>query len=99
MLTDKERLNLEEIVKKYAVDQTYRVVVFGSRATGQAKKYSDLDVALIGHNPVSNRVMAYLSEALDNSSLPYTVDIIDFNKASPRLQSQIQTQGQEIQAQ
>ncbi len=96
MLTDSERSTLEEIVKNYAVDQPYRMVVFGSRATGQAKKYSDLDIALIGQSPVPNQVMAYLGEALDNSNLPYTVDIIDFTKASPRLQSQIQQQGQEV---
>ncbi len=97
-LTENERAALEKIVRNHATDQPYRVVIFGSRATGKAKKYSDVDLALIGERPVPNRVIAYLSEAFEESSLPYTVDIIDFAKAGPTLREQIKQQGLEIMA-
>jgi predicted nucleotidyltransferase len=95
-LTENEQATLEGIVKNNATDQPYRVIIFGSRATGKAKKYSDVDLALIGQGPVPNQTIAYLSEAFDNSSLPYTVDIVDFTLASPSLQDQIEKHGLEI---
>ncbi len=95
-LTANEQATLEKIVKNHATDQDYRVVIFGSRATGKSKKYSDVDLALIGQSPVPNQTIAYLNEAFDDSTLPYSVDIVDFAKASPNLQAQIKQQGLEI---
>jgi predicted nucleotidyltransferase len=60
---------------------------------GNARKCSDIDVALIGKNQVSRRVASQLADALENNMLPYTVDIVDFLSASPKLQQQIKRNG------
>lgn len=95
-LSKNHQAKLEKIVKSHATDQAYSVVVFGSRATGKSKKYSDIDLALIGQQPVANRTKAYLSQAFEESSLPYSVDIVDFAKASTGLQNEINDHGLEI---
>jgi len=54
-----------------------RAYVFGSRATGKAKPWSDLDLVLDGPQALSLSVMARLAEAFDESALPWKVDLID----------------------
>ena len=54
------------------------VLVFGSRATGNAKEYSDLDLAIMGDEPLSLRVVSALDEALGESDLPFKVDIVEW---------------------
>ncbi|MEI6745851.1 MAG: nucleotidyltransferase domain-containing protein, partial [Methylococcaceae bacterium] len=57
-----------EILKTYASD--YAVWAFGSRVKGNAKKYSDLDLAIMTQQPLSFSKMAILKEAFDESDLP-----------------------------
>ena len=51
--------------------------VFGSRATGNARRYSDLDIALEGDKPLGLNVLGDVAEALSESDLPYKVDVVD----------------------
>ena len=51
---------------------------FGSRATGTAKPYSDLDLALIGETPLPLDTLAALREAFSESDLPWKVDLVDW---------------------
>jgi len=56
----------------------YEVWAFGSRATGRAKPYSDLDLALISDQRIPLDVTARLSEAFSESDLPWKVDLVDW---------------------
>lgn len=54
-----------------------RVSVFGSRAGGTPKRFSDLDLVLEGTEPLPLMVLAHLAEAFDESLLPWKVDLVD----------------------
>ncbi len=54
-----------------------RVGVFGSRAGGEPKPWSDLDLVLEGEQALSLAVQAELAEAFDESALPWKVDLVD----------------------
>ena len=54
------------------------VLAFGSRATWTAKDYSDLDLAVMGEEPLSLRTASALDEALGDSDLPFKVDVVDW---------------------
>ena len=54
------------------------VLAFGSRATWTAKDYSDLDLAIMGEEPLPLHAASALSEALGDSDLPFRVDIVDW---------------------
>lgn len=58
------------------------VWAFGSRATGHAKPYSDLDLAIIGRQPPGIDLISRLAEAFAESDLPYKVDIVDWTTTS-----------------
>ena len=57
-----------------------KVWVFGSRANWTTKDSSDLDLALEGESKLSHKVMGALEDAFEDSSLPYTVDVVDLNR-------------------
>jgi uncharacterized protein len=57
--------------------------VFGSRATGRARRYSDLDLAIDAGRPLTLDQMAELVEAFRDSDLPYRVDLIDWHSIDP----------------
>ncbi len=59
--------------------QDATVWVFGSRATGRARRYSDLDLAIDAGRPLSLDETAALAEAFSDSDLPYRVDIVDWH--------------------
>lgn len=52
--------------------------MFGSRATGRAKEYSDLDLAIDAGRPLTLDELAVLTEAFSDSDLPYKVDFVDW---------------------
>lgn len=56
----------------------YAVWAFGSRVTGKAKPYSDLDLAIITQQPLDLSTSAVLTEVFEASDLPYKVDIVDW---------------------
>ena len=58
------------------------VRAFGSRATWTAKDYSDLDLAVVGENPVVRGTLARLKEAFEESDLPMRVDVVDWHDIS-----------------
>jgi type I restriction enzyme S subunit len=60
------------------------VWAFGSRVRGTARPYSDLDLAILGDEPVPIAAMAAAKEAFSESDLPWRVDLVDWASLSPR---------------
>lgn len=68
------------------------VWAFGSRATGTAKPYSDLDLAIITREPLTLAKSADISEAFTESDLPWKVDLVDWATTSDTFREIIQNQ-------
>jgi predicted nucleotidyltransferase len=67
-----------------------RVWAFGSRATGRrVKRYSDLDL-LIDGDSYSLKTAALLEEALDESRLPFKVDVVPISTLTPEFRARIE---------
>ena len=58
------------------------VAVFGSRAGGKPKPWSDLDLVLKGPDTLTLELMGALAEAFDDSALPWKVDLVDRSAVS-----------------
>lgn len=60
-------------------------VLFGSRATGRAHKYSDWDIGVYSRQGIEHSL--YIKIAIQKSdledNLPYFIDIINLNRADP----------------
>lgn len=66
--------------------------VFGSRATGRARRYSDLDLAIDAGRQLTLDETARLSEAFSDSDLPYRVDLVDWQGIEDRWRRTIAAQ-------
>ena len=55
------------------------VYVFGSRATGKARRRSDIDLAIGGTEPLSLYQRGILNMDFEESDLPVFVDVLDLN--------------------
>ena len=69
---------------------SHELCVFGSRAKGKAKPYSDLDLAVLGDDPMSIEEMARLNEAFEESALPFKVDVVDWALVAPSFRKAIE---------
>ena len=59
-----------------------RVVAYGSRARGRARKFSDLDLAIVSARPVDGKIIALLANDFTQSNLPIRVDISEWRRFS-----------------
>jgi predicted nucleotidyltransferase len=82
------------ILRRRVPDRLVRA--FGSRATGKAKPFSDLDLAVMGEVPLPTEVLARLADDFDESSLPFKVDVVDWASASDTFRRIIDRQAVEI---
>ncbi len=57
--------------------------VFGSRATGHARPYSDLDILISQPQPLDWRARADLADAFEACSLPFRVDVVEESRLAP----------------
>ncbi len=58
--------------------QIKKAVVFGSRAKGNYRDGSDIDICLFGDIELS--LLHRIEESLDELYLPYTVDLVVYNR-------------------
>ncbi len=75
---------LKEILSKYP----YTFYLFGSRTKGKSLKFSDIDLCYkenIPHKTITN-----IKFELEDSDLPFFVDLVDFNNCTPDFQKLIE---------
>lgn len=69
-----------DILKSFV--PSFEVRAFGSRCKGKAKKYSDLDLVIVGNEKIDSNTILEIKEAFEESNLPYRVDVLDWNAIS-----------------
>lgn len=69
-----------KIIVAILTQYPYTFYVFGSRAKGTAKKYSDLDLCF--KDQIPTRIIAEIEEKFIESDLPFTVELVDWNQCS-----------------
>lgn len=69
------------------------VLAFGSRATWTANEYSDLDLAILGDEPLLFNVTSALTEGFSESDLPFKVDVVEWARIDETLREKINREG------
>jgi len=87
-LLPKHRRLVRDILAEHLPPEA-AVWVFGSRATGRAWRYSDLDLAVDAGRRLTLDETAMLAEAFSESDLPYRVDIVDWRSLAPAFRKRI----------
>ena len=81
------------IVERILAEHVPRCEVraFGSRATGTAWDYSDLDLAIVGDGPLGWKKLGLLKEAFEESTLPIMVDVLDWHEITDNFRQRIES--------
>lgn len=70
-----------------------RVMLFGSRATGRPGRASDVDIAILPRQPLPRGLLSSIREALEESAVPWRVDLVDLSEVDPSFRSRVFEEG------
>lgn len=67
------------------------VLLFGSRARGNARKYSDIDLGIVAGQPLEFKVWSDIRDIIDELSqdLPYLIDVVDLGRAEGKFLEEV----------
>ncbi len=83
-------LNLvKNMINAILQDEKLKIYVFGSRAKGRSKQYSDLDIALKSDFKINSDKLSKINIELEDTTIPYKVDVIDLNGISDSFKNSI----------
>ncbi len=91
--TERDLEALRKMVLAHLRPWRVRVWLFGSRARGDAAPGSDVDIAVWPEEDVPPDWLAPLREALEESCLPWEVDIVDLREASEAVRQAVAREG------
>ena len=88
-LEDRHLNFIKETLKKYIPNPNAKFYIFGSRARGKFREYSDVDIA-IDSSDLTSTIKSKLELEFENSTFPYEVDIVDLNNIKESFRNLIQ---------
>jgi hypothetical protein len=92
-------------VREQAIEELRRMVLnalgehdaavwlFGSCARGEARQHSDIDIAILPRDTLPPGFFGELGADLEESTIPYDVDLVDLRNADPVLIAEILREG------
>jgi predicted nucleotidyltransferase len=86
----------EEIRRRIAAEVSARpltVWLHGSQANGTNRVSSDIDIAVDAGTSLPRATLAAITISLDESTVPYTVDLSDLQKTDPAFQARVRASG------
>ena len=78
---------IKKILKKHLPNTEVKAV--GSRVTGRAKQFSDLDLVVMSDQVIAIEKMNALKFEFSNSDLPILIDVVDWNAISDEFREKI----------
>ena len=81
------------VICSHLAGKNVRVLPFGSRARGDSRIWSDIDVAVQTNPLLPAGSLSALREALEESSCLLNVDVVDFNGANAAMRESIDREG------
>jgi len=74
------RAAIRESVQKFLDRKSHELFIFGSEANGTADRRSDIDIGILGPQPVSGAVMQQIREELETLRTLRSFDVVDFSR-------------------
>lgn len=75
-LSDQTLKKIRDVLMRYP--QVEEAVLYGSRARGDYKNGSDIDLTLRGGDALTHTILSRIANDLDDQLLPYTIDLSIF---------------------
>ena len=72
---------------------SFQLFLFGSQATQRAGRASDIDVGILPMAPLPRGLLSEIREKLEESHIPYPVDLVDLSKSKPEFLQRVRQEG------
>lgn len=69
------------------------VYLFGSRAEGTMRRFSDIDIAIAPHQELPFDLISELRDELEQSHIIYHVDLVDLSQTSVKFRQKVEQGG------
>lgn len=69
------------------------VWLFGSCARGEPRQHSDIDIAILPRDELPSSFFGELEANIEESTIPYDVDLVDLRQADPALVDEVRREG------
>lgn len=69
------------------------VWLFGSCVRGDVRQHSDIDIAILPRDELPSAFFAVLAADIEDSAIPYDVDLVDLRSADPALVAEVRREG------
>lgn len=76
---------IQKILKAHLPDKV-GIFLYGSRATGGAREFSDFDIGLYAGEEIGHTTIRKLKNSFKESNIPFNIDIVDFYGAKLEFQ-------------
>lgn len=92
---NKEKIlaQVKQIVSAHLKGHTANVYLFGSWVNGSPTHTSDIDVGIMPLETFPAGLLSRIREALEESQIPYPVDLIDLSRTDLTFREKIQKEG------
>jgi predicted nucleotidyltransferase len=74
-------------------DHDAAVWLFGSCARGEVLQHSDIDIGILPRDDLPSGFFAELAADIEESPIPYDVDLLDLRHADPALVEEVRREG------
>jgi len=91
--------------RQWAIEELRRIVLdalgehdaavwlFGSCARGDVLQHSDIDIGILPRDKLPRGFFGELRADIEDSTIPYDVDVVDLSHAAPEVVREVQREG------
>ncbi|WP_366923746.1 nucleotidyltransferase domain-containing protein [Metallumcola ferriviriculae] len=90
----KEVLNrVKNTLLEYTKNIPLHVYLFGSWAKNKERHTSDIDIGILSKDTLSSEYLVNLRSHLEESTIPYRVDVVDLSEVDPVFLKRVKEEG------
>ena len=95
MISDIYLKQIRNLIMNRLKGQKSRLFLFGSQVAGKTGHTADIDGAIVPITAFPHGLSSHLREELEESNVPYTVDLVDLSKSNPEFVKSVKKEGVE----
>ena len=86
---------VRRMVIKHLAGTPAKAYLFGSWARSEERRTSDIDIAIEfeSHSDTNHRTLMQLRHALEESTIPYRIDVVDLHEADTHIIDKVRGEG------